>query len=181
MKAPVAAATLLITAVSILAGCGAEDNAADDDVPGVMEMGDVTAMNDPDAPPAYSEPDAMRGTFRILDSAPPGSDGVSGHAWLAQNGGTTVTVELAGLKPGATYMSHLHFQPCDADDGGDHFQFDVGGSELPPNEVHLGLKADARGNARATTTNDRDVGDEAQAIVVHPSELPDNRLVCADL
>ncbi|GAA1906839.1 hypothetical protein GCM10009737_04540 [Nocardioides lentus] len=181
-----AAVTLtgLLTTTLLLAGCGGDDA---DTADGGAEAGaadhssmDVMAMNDPDATPAYDVDGAAEGAFTVLDSAPPGSEDVAGEAWLAQDGGTTVSVELSGLEPGATYMAHLHAEPCGTDDGGPHFQFEVGGEEVPPNEVHLGLEADDEGNATATTTNDREVGDGAPSIVVHPTDLPDNRLVCAD-
>jgi hypothetical protein len=184
----------LLTATLLLAGCGQEENAGDlnpDDNPagesstdssgsGSMDMG---SMNDPDATPAYDLSGAVEGDFGVLDSAPPGSEGVTGQAWLAQGGeqgGTTVSVELDGLEAGSTYMAHLHAQPCGTDEGGPHFQFEEGGAETPPNEVHLGLEADDEGVATATTTNTQEVGDGAKSIVVHPTDLPDNRLACAD-
>ncbi|WP_299053359.1 CHRD domain-containing protein [uncultured Nocardioides sp.] len=183
----------LLTATLLLAGCGQEENGGNlepDDAPAgdsssSMDMGsmDVTSMNDPDATPAYDLDGAVEGDFQVLDSAPPGSEGVTGQAWLAQGGeqgGTTVSVELDGLEAGTTYMAHLHAQPCGTDDGGPHFQFEEGGAETPPNEVHLGLEADDEGVATATTTNEAEVGDGARSIVVHPTDLPDNRLACAD-
>ncbi|MCH1867867.1 superoxide dismutase family protein [Nocardioides sp. CFH 31398] len=184
----------LLTATLLLAGCGQEENASDlnpDDNPAgesstdSSDMGsmDMSSVNDPDATPAYDLPDAVEGDFQVLDSAPPGSEGVTGQAWLAQGGeqgGTTVSVELDGLEAGSTYMAHLHAEPCGTDEGGPHFQFEEGGAETPPNEVHLALEADDEGVATATATNDQEVGDGARSIVVHPTDLPDNRLVCAD-
>lgn len=179
----------LLTATLLLAGCGQEENGGDlepdDAAAGSMDHSsmDVTSMNDPDATPAYDLDGAVEGDFEVLDAAPPGSEGVTGQAWLAQGGeqgGTTVSVELDGLEAGTTYMAHLHAQPCGTDDGGPHFQFEEGGAETPPNEVHLGLEADDEGVATATTTNADEVGDGARSIVVHPTDLPDNRLACAD-
>jgi hypothetical protein len=176
---------LTATATLLLAGCGGDDAADEASSGGSMDHSsmDVSSMNDADATPAYDLPDAVEGDFTVLSSAPPGSDDVAGEAWLAQassSPGTTVTLELSGLEPGATYMAHLHAQPCGTDDGGEHFRFDPDGDEVPPNEVHVGLEADEDGEATGTATNPEAVGDDAPSVVVHPTDLPDNRLVCAD-
>ncbi len=142
----------------------------------------MSAMNEPDATPAYDVGgEVTSGDFVLLDTAPPGSEDVAGEAWLAQGeAGTTVTIELRGLVAGEDYVSHLHAQTCEEDDGGPHFAFDAEGSTMPPNEVHLGFTADGDGTGTATVTNDRQVGDDAPAIVVHPADAMDNRLACAD-
>ncbi|MFG2466202.1 superoxide dismutase family protein [Streptomyces canus] len=185
----------LITALAaFLTGCGggSSDHAAAeadlsasasahvsdgmDDMPGM-------AMGNPSATPAYKMTGAavVEGTFKLLDTRPPGLDGVKGTAWLAQGPkGTTVTVKLTGLKPGVSYMAHLHAQQCSADNGGEHFQFDKGGSTMPPNEVHLAFDADKKGTGTTTVNNDRKTGKGAVAIVVHPSDALDNRIACAD-
>ncbi len=166
-------------------GCGGGTGDADgssDGSSGTTGM-DMTSMNEPGATPADQvEGDVRSGRLRLLATAPPGSDGVRGRAWLAQDGsGTTVTVRLRGLQPDVPYVAHLHEQPCGQDDGGEHFAFDPEGSELPPNEVHLGFAADGDGVGEATVTHDRRVGQGAPAVVVHPADAPDNRLSCADL
>ena len=179
LTAALASCALLLAA----AGCGTDDPAdASGDATSGMEGMDMSAMNEPDATPAYDvDGEVTSGDFVLLDTAPPGSDDVTGEAWLAQDdAGTTVTVELSGLVPGTDYVSHLHAQTCEEDDGGPHFAFDPEGSTTPPNEVHLGFTADDEGAGTATVTNDREVGDDAPAIVVHPADALDNRLVCAN-
>ncbi len=181
-------ATALASCALVLAvaGCGADDPT--DSSPASSEgMGgmDMSAMNEPDATPAYDVDGpgstVASGDFVLLETAPPGSDDVAGQAWLAQDDdGTTVTIELSGLEPGRDYVSHLHAETCATDDGGPHFAFDEGGSDMPPNEVHLGFTAAEDGSGTATVTNDREVGDGAPALVVHPADATDNRLVCAD-
>ena len=143
----------------------------------------MSAMNQPDATPADEvDGDVTSGRFVVLDTAPPGSDAVTGRAWVAQDGaGTTVTVRLRGLEPDTRYVGHLHAQSCTEERGGDHFAFDPEGKASPPNEVHLGFTSTAEGSGTATVTNDRRVGDRAPAIVVHPADAMDNRLACADL
>ncbi|MDW8805287.1 superoxide dismutase family protein [Streptomyces scabiei] len=205
-RARLAIACLTVTATTVLlSGCGGDSaekasNAAagtaasasssksTDEMSGMDGMKDMKdmkdmAMGDPSATPADKIPDAdvVKGAFQLLDTRPPGMDGVKGTAWLAQGPkGTTVTVSLTGLKPGATYMSHLHAQACSAENGGDHFQFEKGGASTPPNEVHLMFTADKSGRGMTTVNNERKTGADAKAIVVHPSEAQDNRIACAD-
>ena len=40
--------------------------------------------------------------------------------------------------------------------------------------------ADKSGMGMTTVNNDRKTGENAKAIVVHPSEAQDNRIACAD-
>ena len=178
---PLRIAASTACAALLLVGCGSggSDATAPDETMAGMDM---AAMNEPDATPADEvDGEVTSGDFAVLPTAPPGSDGVTGTAWLAQaDVGTTVTIRLEGLEPGRDYVSHLHAQTCERDDGGPHFAFDPGGSELPPNEVHLGFTADDAGAGEATVTNERRVGDRAPAIVVHPADATDNRLACAD-
>jgi len=170
---------------TVLAGCGGGE--PEEESSGGMDgmsMEQMASMNEPDATPAdeVRQADLAAGEFQLLDTAPPGSDDVAGTAWVAQNKkGTTVTVRLTGLEPGEVYAAHLHAETCETDDGGPHFAFEEGGPEVPPNEVHLGFTADDDGTGEATVTNDREVGDGAPAVVVHPADAQDNRLACADL
>ncbi len=182
LAASLASCALLLA----VAGCGADESAdaLDGSSSGSSSM-DMSAMDEPDATPAYDVAGpgstVASGDFALLDTAPPGSDDVAGQAWLAQaDGATTVTIELTGLEPGREYVSHLHAEECAVDDGGPHFAFDEDGADTPPNEVHLGFTASEDGSGTATVTNDREVGDGAPAIVVHPADAMDNRLVCAD-
>lgn len=182
--------TALVTAVAaLLAGCGggSSDHAAGKPkaTASAHNMDDMSgmAMGDPSATPAYKLPNAavVEGTFKLLDTRPPGLDHVKGTAWLAQGAkGTTVTVKLTGLKPGASYMAHLHAQHCSAGNGGEHFQFVKGGPAKPPNEVHLMFRADPKGMGLTTMNNARKTGKGAVAVVVHPSDALDNRIACAD-
>ncbi len=141
------------------------------------------AMNDPHATPAdeIDGADLRTGDFALLDTAPPGSDSVAGSVWVAENAdGTTVTVRLTGLDTETGYMLHLHEQECSQDNGGDHFAFEKGGSDQPPNEIHLAFTTDADGAGEATVTNKRRIGEDAKSIVLHPHDAMDNRVACAD-
>ncbi|ELS56469.1 putative Superoxide dismutase [Streptomyces viridochromogenes Tue57] len=182
----------LTAAALLLSGCGggssgsaSADAAAAESSGPSQSMDDMAGMEmgDPSATPANKIPDAevVKGSFKLLDTRPPGMDDVQGTAWLAQGPkGTTVTVSLTGLKPGEKYMSHLHGQPCSTKGGGEHFQFDKGGATTPPNEVHLMFTTDKSGMGMTTVNNDRKTGENAVAIVVHPMAAQDNRIACAD-
>ncbi|MFJ1735646.1 superoxide dismutase family protein [Streptomyces sp. NPDC088254] len=193
---PAALGALLAAAAVLLSGCGGDsaDRAsaqtgssapASSSAKGMEDMEGMsrTDMGDPSATPADKVAGAtvVKAAFKLLDTRPPGMDGVEGTAWLAQGSkGTTVTVSLTGLKPGASYMAHLHAQHCSAGNGGEHFQFEKGGATTPPNEVHLMFTADKTGMGMTTVNNSRKTGEDAVAIVVHPSEAQDNRIACAD-
>ncbi|WP_323793117.1 CHRD domain-containing protein [Nocardioides sp.] len=182
------AATTTAALSLVLAGAACANDDPDmpmmDDMSGMdgMDGMDGMAMGDPGATPADEvDGDVTSGEFSVLDTAPPGSDGAAGQAWLAQNDdGTTVTIRLTGLAPDTAYMAHLHAEACASDNGGPHFMFDLDGSEMPPNEVHLAFTADDDGAGEVTVTNEQRVGDGAPSVVIHPTDAMDNRLACAD-
>ena len=141
-----------------------------------MNMGDANATAADDVEGAA----LARGEYVLLDTRPAGYDDVQGTAVIARHaGGTTVTTELTGLLPNADYISHVHAEPC-ADDGGPHYQFEVGGSEFPPNEIHLAFTSDDDGNGFMTAENAQIAGLDATAFVVHPAEFVDNKVACVD-
>ena len=182
--------------------CGSDDNQAVDtaddmatademgtDEMGTDEMGtdemDDMAMNmgDPDATPAEEVKGAAlaRGEFELLDTRPAGYDDVQGTTVIARSmRGTTVTTELTGLEPNVNFISHLHAQACSDGNAGPHYQFEVGGSTTPPNEIHLAFTSDEDGRGFMTAENTRVAGAEAVAFVVHPADLLDNKVACAD-
>ncbi len=172
----------VIAAALLISACGGSDST--DVEPEMTEMTNMTMnMGDPDATRA-DEIDGgslVTGAFELLDTRPQGYDEVMGTAWMARHEeGTTVTIEVAGLEPGGEYISHVHAQPCDTDNAGPHYQFEVGGAVMPPNEIHLQFTADADGHGFMTAENDRTVDDRAVAVVVHPIDLTDNKIACAD-
>ena len=177
------AATTAAALALVLAGaaCSGDDTDPMDQMDGIDQM-DRMAMGDPDATPADEvEGDVTTGEFAVLDTAPPGSEGAAGQAWLAQNDdGTTVTIRLTGLAADTAYMAHLHAETCAVDNGGAHFMFDLDGSDQPPNEVHLAFTSDDEGSGEVTVTNEQQVGDGAPSVVIHPAGAMDNRLACAD-
>ena len=173
-------AALAATAVLVVAACGSDDDSSEDVPPG-DDASDETADADDEAMDAMGD-DAMadmdhstmdmnmgdanataaddvegaalaRGEYVLLDTRLAGYDDVQGTAVIARHaGGTTVTTELTGLLPNVDYISHVHAEPC-ADDGGPHYQFEVGGSEFPPNEIHLAFTSDNDGNGFMTAEN----------------------------
>lgn len=174
----------------LVASCGSDDSALDTTgTEPAMEMGEDGAMamdmNMGDAAAIRADEvdgaTLATGQLVLLDTRPQGFDDATGTAWLARHdAGTTVTVEIAGLLPNADYISHLHADAC-ANSGGDHYQFEIGGSNMPPNEIHLAFTSDANGNGFMTAENDQIAGPDAVAFVVHPVDLIDNKIACVDL
>jgi Cu/Zn superoxide dismutase len=140
-------------------------------------------VDDPAAVPAAQVPGAevASGQFQLLDTAPEGYQDVAGTAVLARHAdGTTVTIDLRGLKPNTQFISHVHQGSC-ADRGGAHYKFDPAGGDMPPNEIHLVFTSTAEGTGYMTANNDRTAGPQAQSVVVHAREFHDQKLACAPL
>jgi Cu/Zn superoxide dismutase len=185
-----ASALLVIAAFALLAvACGDDDDSSDgSDEPettmGEMSDDDMEAMNMGDAnatAAADTEYDTLvSGDLVLLDTRSEGHDEVAGSITMARRSdGTTVTAEVSGLIPGDDYISHVHDGPCD-DAGGNHYKFDPNGSDVPPNEIHLAFTADEDGNGFMTAENHGIASDDAIAFVVHPKELLDNKIACAE-
>ena len=175
-----------------LAACGSDadttsNTAASTEAPMSSDMDNMDDMDmnmgDADATPADEVAGAAlaRGEYELMDSRPAGYDDVAGTAVIARSPmGTTITTELTGLLPNVDYISHAHAQACDDDDAGPHYQFEVGGSEMPPNEIHLAFTSDNDGNGFMTAENAQIAGTDAVAFVVHPTEFIDNKIACVD-
>ncbi|HEX2264988.1 MAG TPA: hypothetical protein VHH14_01770 [Solirubrobacterales bacterium] len=119
------------------------------------------------------ESQAVRGKFAAVAGAPAADSKVTGEAELERtDGGTTVSISVSGLEPKTPYIAHLHTGGCDqAEPGGPHFQFQKGGSEEPPNEIHLRFTSDAAGEGEATASSKREVPPgEAGSVVLHVDE-----------
>lgn len=116
----------------------------------------------------------VSGDFAPIADAPAGYSEVSGEADIQrpEGGGATVSLSAGGLEPKTAYVAHLHTGGCDQEDpGGPHFQFEKGGSEEPPNEIHLQFTTDTAGEARARVSTKREVPiGEAGSVVIHTAE-----------
>ncbi|HEV2727978.1 MAG TPA: hypothetical protein VGV34_06765, partial [Solirubrobacterales bacterium] len=142
-------AVLALVVAAALAACGGDDGATG-------TSGDEVAP--------------VTGEFAAVAEAPAGDFQVAGKAELERvDGGTVVSISVSGLEPNTRYVAHLHTGGCDqADPGGPHFQFEKGGSEEPPNEIHLRFTSDAAGKAEATASSKREVPPgEAGSVVIH--------------
>jgi len=149
-------ALLVVAAVIALSACGSSDES-------------TTAAGESGG----EESASVSGELTPVADAPAGYSKVSGEADLERSdGGTTVTLTVSGLEPKTAYTAHLHTGGCDqADPGGPHFQFEKGGSEEPPNEIHLEFTSDANGEAEAEATSKREVPvGEAGSVVLHTEE-----------
>jgi Cu-Zn family superoxide dismutase len=143
-------AVLALTAAAALAACGSSDS------------GTTEASGEGSAP--------VSGQFAPVADAPDGYSQVDGEAELTRvDGGTTVSLSVTGLEPKTNYVAHLHTGGCDqADPGGPHFQFEKGGSDEPPNEIHLEFTSNAAGEGEAESSSKREVPvGEAGSVVIH--------------
>jgi hypothetical protein len=139
-------AMLVLVAVAALAACGSDEG-------------------------TYSErQETVSGKFEPTADAPAAYVGVAGEADLTRaENGTMFEISLSGLRPETRYIAHLHTGGCDqADPGGPHFQFEKGGSEEPPNEMHLQFTSGATGNGGGVASSTREIPlGQAGSIVVH--------------
>lgn len=145
-------AVLVLVAAAALAACGGSDDSTTGSTGGSEDNEVVT------------------GKFEPLADAPAGYAKVSGEAELDRsNSDTVISLSASGLAPSTQYIAHLHTGGCDqADPGGPHFQFEKGGAEEPPNEMHLQFTSDAAGEGEATTSSTREVpAGEAGSVVIH--------------
>lgn len=140
---------LVVAAAGALVACGSSDSTTE-------------TSGEENAP--------VTGQFERLAGAPTDYAEVGGEAELTRSeGGATVAISVTGLKPKTEYMAHLHAGGCDqADPGGPHFQFKKGGSEEPPNEIHLEFTSNATGEGEAEASSKREVPvGEAGSVVIH--------------
>lgn len=143
---------------------------------GDMQMGDTGAT-----PAVETGGELVTGSFRVLESAPDGFAALTGTADLARHeSGTTVTVDFENLVPDTQYVAHVHAGSC-FDDGGPHYQFEVGGSVMPPNEIHLAFASHADGTGFMTSANPLVAGPDATSVVVHERTADAPKIACADL
>jgi hypothetical protein len=147
------AVMLVLAAATAIAACG---NSGDD----------TTATT-------KAEETTVSAEFAPTADAAPSYSAMAGKAELERfEGGTTVSLSVSGLKPDTAYVAHLHTGICtQTDPGGPHFQFQPGGSEVPPNEIHLRFTSDDDGDGEAKARSKRDVPvGEAGSIVLHEDE-----------
>jgi hypothetical protein len=155
-----AVALLVLIAAAALAACGSSDS-------------DTTETSGEGTPP-------VTGQFAAVADAPASASKVDGEAELTRsNVGTTVSISVTGLEPKTEYIAHLHVGGCDqAEPGGPHFQFKKGGSEEPPNEIHLEFTSNAGGEGEAEASSKREVPvGEAGSVVIHADEESHHEMV----
>nr|WP_274388033.1 ThuA domain-containing protein [Salsipaludibacter albus] len=119
---------------------------------------------------------ALLGTFSGEFTPEPG-ESISGTGQLVvADDGTQISVDLAGLEPGASYAGHLHEGTCEAMPMGGHYQDDPDGAEAPPNELWLvddqsdpeaGFTADGSGEAQLSGQATWTARVEARSTMIH--------------
>jgi hypothetical protein len=144
---------LVLVMAAALAACGSSDDST---------TGSGEAVAEESAP--------ITGAFEPLPDTPVAYSRIAGEAELERSGGgTTVSISVSGLEPETAYIGHLHTGGCaEAEPGGPHFQFEKGGSEEPPNEIHLEFTSNASGEGKAEAVSKREVPvGEAGSVVLH--------------
>lgn len=123
------------------------------------------------------------GTFAPFAAADEIDEEISGTAHMeVRASGTTVEVEVEGLLPDETYMSHVHEYPCEVADAGAHYQREPGGPVDADNELWPTVTPDAMGTASDSFEVEHVARGDAQSIVIHrmtPEGSP--RVACAPL
>jgi Cu-Zn family superoxide dismutase len=146
-------ALLVLVAAGAFAACGSSDSST------------TGTSGEENAP--------VTGQFAPVADAPAGDSKVDGEAELTRSeGGTTVSISVTGLEPKTEYIAHLHTGGCEqADPGGPHFQFEKGGSEEPPNEIHLEFTSNGAGEGEVEASSQREVPvGEAGSVVIHAAD-----------
>lgn len=106
---------------------------------------------------------------------------ITGHVRLKRvpAGKTIVVLHAKGLQPNTTYGAHVHNATCDDNQGGGHYQNEVGGSADIVNEIWPGFTTNADGNGSGYAANDFIARPEAQSVVIHDTDGA--RIACTDL
>jgi hypothetical protein len=104
-----------------------------------------------------------------------------------EKGTTFVSIDVTGLQPGRSYVSHVHKQACENGDADGHFQQNGAAAGVtPPNEIWLNggpFAADAGGKIKVSTEANYKANADALSVVLHDSTLPStaNKVACANL
>jgi hypothetical protein len=121
------------------------------------------------------------GSFKPTDTGVALYGTIAGRAILetSQEGTTTVTITMAGLRPNATYSNHVHNGLC-ANAGGNHYLHDIHGADNAVNGMFPVFTTDATGYVRYELTADKVVRPDARSIVIHEPGSG-AKIACADL
>jgi hypothetical protein len=121
----------------------------------------------------------------FADGSGLGYSDVTGRVQMVRTGDgkTIVSIQVAGLTPGATYGSHVHNQSCATGSAGGHYSFGhpvVGGVGPGESEIWPGpFTANSAGHANGTAIVDETAGSTAVSVVIHAPG--GQKVACADL
>lgn len=121
------------------------------------------------------------GQFQTYAAGPGRGYDISGQATMIRtaDGKTIVQVQAWGLAANSTYGVHVHNLPCGVNNGGGHYQDQVGGPVNSVNEIWPGFTTNTAGHGNGYASNDFTARPEAQAVVIHDTDGA--RIACADL
>ena len=121
----------------------------------------------------------------FADGTALGYGDVDGRAQMVRSGDgkTIVSVQVAGLTPGATYGSHVHNQSCADGFAGGHYNFGhpvAGGVGPGEGEIWPGpFTANPAGHANGMASVGETAGATAVSVVIHGPG--GQKIACADL
>jgi hypothetical protein len=124
------------------------------------------------------------GVFSPFASAEAQDGGIGGTAKMTMSAiGTSLVVDVTGLKSGVDYVSHVHTLPCAVAGAGPHYVIDplaaAGGAA---NEIWPWVAPNAQGGSSTRLESEHWSRPDAQSVVIH-RVLVDGALkvACADL
>ncbi len=130
-----------------------------------------------------TEPEVTKGRVKTFAIGLEQGYDIRGKAIMVRNNGKTVArLFVKGLTPNTAYGSHVHNKACNVDNGGGHYQHEIGtGPDFvnDTNETWLSFTSNSRGMGRSAATHDHIARDDAQSVVIH--DTVGARIACADL
>jgi len=128
-----------------------------------------------------NSPDVTSGTLHTFAAGITRGYEISGFATMVRSPSNKTIVDLKafGLMPETTYPAHVHNKACDDNNGGGHYQNEVGGPVNSTNEIWVTFTTNSQGVGEGFAKNDFYSRPEAQSIVIHDTDLA--RIACVDL
>ena len=132
-------------------------------------------------PALASTGEVTSGDFQTYASGPGMGYDVTGRSRMTRtaDGKTLVSVHAVGLLPDTAYGVHVHNRACNDNNGGGHYQDEVGGAVDAVNEIWPLFTTNAAGIGNGYASNDFRARPEAMAVVIHAPGGA--RIACADL
>lgn len=174
---PIAGLLILGTSVMFFQNCAPGFSLEDSKQTG---LGSTSALPSPTGAAANSDLGIMVGLLKTTAAGVTGGLAVEGRMMMVRspNAGTQVYLQANGFPTTATFMSHVHDQPC-AIGGGGHYKVDsTNTAAVASNELWPNLTVNATdGTILGSISNDKHMArPEAQSVVFHSADS--TRVAC---